>query len=206
MKIDLKKAKEEQNRLAKEVIIRDEFTKLKYIAGTCQITTDNKIISVIVVMESPSMKFVESKYTIAEIDTPFVSGFRSYREMPFILKTYEKLEQKPDLIIVDGHGKLHPRQFGIASHLGMALNIPTIGVAKKLILGEVKSGKVYLGNDHCGLELKTKEAANPIFVSPGHKVSMGSSLRIVRDAIILPHKMPEPVHVAHKFAVKLKKR
>ena len=206
MKLDLNKAKEEQNRLAKEVIVRDEFDKVKYIGGTYQLCTDDKIISVIVVMEFPGLKFLESKYTIEKIEMPFVSGYRSYREMPYILKTFEKLTQRPDLLIVDGHGLSHPRRFGIASHLGIALDLPTIGVANKLILGDVKAGKVYIGNDHCGLELKTKETANPIYVSPGHKVSMGASLRMVRDTIILPHKMPEPLHVAHKFAVKLKKR
>jgi len=206
MRIDLKKAKEEQLKLAKEVIIRDDFDKIKYLGGTCEICTDNKIISVIVVMEYPGMKFVESKYTIADIDMPFVSGFRSYRELIYMMQTYEKLTQKPDLILVDSHGILHPRRFGLASHLGIALDMPTIGIAKKLILGDVKSGKVYIGTDHCGLELKTKDVANPIFVSPGHKVSMGSSLRIARNTIVLPHKLPEPIHMAHKFAVKLKKR
>ena len=104
--------------------------------------------------------------------------------------------------MVAGEGILHPRKFGIASHLGLVLNKPTIGIADKLICGEIKSGKVFIHKDLSGFEIKTRQHSNSIYASPGHLISLGYVLNIVSRVIKYPHKMPEPIHLANKMARK----
>jgi len=137
---------------------------------------------------------------------PYRPGFQAYREMPAMIEAFNSLEQEPDLILVSGTGVAHPRKLGIASHLGLALNKPTIGVTQKLVFGNVDKGKIMLYNDIVGFEIITREHANPVYVSPGHLVSLGSTLDTVSKIIKFPHKMPEPLHLAHKFARKKVKK
>ena len=126
--------------------------------------------------------------------------------MPAIIEAFNKLSEEPDLLIVKGNGILHPRKIGIASHVGLALNQSTIGVVDKLPLGEIENGKVINRGDILGFEIKTKEYARPIYVSPGHQVSLGSSLQFIQKTIVYPHKMPEPLHIAHKILKKKVKK
>ena len=205
MRVDIEKMRKEQLKLAQEVVLRDEFTALKFIAGCDCTFEDETVIAAIVVLEYPSMRFVEAKHSIQENALPYIPGYLSYREMPAIVDTFSKLEHKPDLIFCDGDGILHPRRIGVASHLGIVLSMPSIGVAKKLLLGQIKEGKVWVDNDLRGFEIKTKDTANPIYISPGHKVALGTTLKFVMDCTRPPHKLPEPLHAAHKYATKIRK-
>ncbi|MDP3734509.1 MAG: endonuclease V, partial [Nanoarchaeota archaeon] len=128
--------------------------------------------------------------------------FIAYREMPAMIEAYNLIEQEPDLLIVHGSGILHPRHCGIASHLGLALNIPTIGVTDFLPLGTIEKGNIIVDNIIAGFEIKTRDHANPIYASPGHHISTGSVLNIIPKTIKTPHKMPEPLHLAQKIARK----
>lgn len=202
--MDLIKLKEEQNKLAKKVIISDSPEKIRTFGGTEQIITDNRIISVISVLDS-DFKTIESKYTVSEIKMPYMSGFLFYREGPAIMETFSKLDSKPDILFVKGNGILHPRRIGMASHIGILLDIPTIGIAKSLMMGENDEGTIYFDKEAVGYELVSREHAKPLYVSPGHKVSLKTSLELARKSIIYPHKLPEPMHAAHKYASKLKK-
>ena len=109
------------------------------------------------------------------------------------------------MILVSGSGINHPRKIGIASHLGLILNKPTIGVTDKMDLGRIEQGKIMIGLDLAGFEIKTREHANPIFISPGHLITPGAALELVSKSIIYPHKMPEPLHLAHKLGKKKSK-
>jgi deoxyribonuclease V len=166
---------------------------------------DNEVISAVVICDYKTMKVVERKYAVVKATAPYIPSYLSYREAPAIVEAVNKLENKPDVLLIDGHGIAHPRKIGLASHAGLSLDIPTIGIAKALLCGEVKEDKIIIEESTRGYTLVTKEHANPLFVSPGHKVGLKSSLEIVKNCIRLPHKLPEPLHLAHRYANKIRK-
>ena len=127
--------KKEQLKFAKKVVIKDDYDELFYIGGVDQAFVGEKVISAVIVMEYKTMKIVEKKYAVVDAPMQYIPGFLSYREGPAIVGAVNKLNQKPDILLVDGNGILHPRKIGLASHVGILLDIPTIGVAKKLLMG-----------------------------------------------------------------------
>ena len=202
--MDIRKLEEEQIKLAKKVIVKDDFEKTERIAGVDQAFANGNVISGIVVCSYKDLNLIEKKYAVVKAKFPYISGFLSYRESPAIIEAFNQLENKPDILIVDGNGILHPRRIGMASHLGILLDIPTIGVAKRLIAGEVREGTVYIEKEARGYELATREHSKPLYISPGYKVSLKTSLEIVKKCIKFPHKLPEPLYLAHRYANKIK--
>ncbi len=198
--IDFEQLKKEQIKLSKNVILKDEFKKVEKIAGIDQSYVENDVISCIVVCDYKTMKVLETQIGTKKAPIPYKPGLLAYREMPAMVEAYNKLTVEPDVIIVDGHGIAHPRRFGIASHFGLAISKPTIGVAKNLVTGKTEKNKVYIEKDLVGVELITKEHAAPIYISPGHMISIGTAVRVVKDCMRQPHKLPEPLHLAHKGA------
>ena len=202
--IDTKKLQEEQLKLSNKIICTDTLKTVKTIAGIDIIVIENKVIVSIVVC-SKDYKELESVFEISNTNIPYIKGYLFYREGPAILEAFNKLKTKPDLIMVKGSGILHPRRLGMASHLGLLLDTPTIGITKKLLMGEVKDTTVYVDKEARGYYYKTREHSNPIIISPGHKISLKRSMELVKESIKYPHKLPEPLHLAHKLATKLKK-
>ncbi len=207
----LKRLAAEQEALARKVSLKDAFnpSKLRLVGGVDQAFLNGKIISSAVTC-NPDMELVERRFHVEEECFPYMPGFLSYREAPCAVKAFEKLKEKPELLFVDGNGVLHPRRIGFASHVGLLLDTPTIGVAKKLLLGAVgifKDGvaEVTLNGELLGFAVYTKEHAKPVYVSPGHKVSFETALECFKKAL-KGHKLPEPLHLAHKNANKVKKR
>ena len=206
--VDLEKLKAEQDKLAGKVITHDMFDikDIHTIAGVDQAyTSDGRIISAIVVLDFKTKKEIESTHAIKDIKFAYIPGFLSYREAPPIVEAYNMLKATPDIVMVDGNGILHPRRFGIASHLGILLDKITIGVAKNLLAGDTDENRVIIDKEVRGFRLMTKEHANPIFISPGHRIGLKTAVDISRNFIISPHKLPEPIHLAHKLANKIKK-
>ena len=183
IKRDVDKLKEEQLKVAKKVIVKDDFDEIKLVAGVDQAFKDNEIISAVVVCDYKTMGIVEKKYAVVKATFPYIPGFLSYREAPAIIEAFNKLENKPDVLLVDGHGIAHPRKIGLASHVGLLLDIPTIGIAKNLLCGEINEDNIIIGEKVVGFKLITKEHASPLFVSPGHKMGLKSSLEIIKDCI-----------------------
>ena len=200
--LDTFELKREQNRLARKVVLRNSFNKVKTIGGTECLAIGDKLLAVVTVCEFPSLKFIEKQSYLLDQPLPYKIGFQSYREMPAIIEAFNKLEQEPDVLLVKGMGINHPRKFGIASHLGISLNIATIGIVAKNITGKVEKGKIMLNNDIVGFEIKTREHANPVYAAPGSNITLGSVLDIISKSIKFPHKLPEPLHLAHKIAKK----
>ena len=202
--LDLEKLKKEQLKLAKQLILKDKLPKeINFIAGCDNSYFENKVVSGIAVIDS-KLEVVEEKFFLDRVHFPYVPEFLAYRELPSMIQCYNKLETPIDLIFVDGNGILHPRGCGIASHFGLAINKPTIGIAKNLLLGEVKEGKVYVNGKIKGVELVTKEGSRPLYVSPDHMISLDTAVKIVRDCLKPPHKLPEPLDVAHRYAETVK--
>ena len=113
-------------------------------------------------------------------------------------------DTKPDVVFVSGHGVLHPRYCGLASHFGLATDSITIGVAKDLLVGEVKKDKVYLNGKVKGMLVETKKASKPIVVSVGHNISLATAVELTKKFSREPHKFPEPLTQAHKYANSIK--
>ncbi len=200
-----------QKLVAEKAIAKDDFGTLKLIAGADQAFLDKKIISGIVVMDFEKLEVVEQVYSIAKVSFPYIPTFLSFREGPAIVKAYKKLKRKPDVLLVDGAGINHPRGAGIATHIGVALDIPTIGITKKILCGEgIEPSRVGEANPlvyedrTVGWLLKSNKRSRSIVVAPGHRVSLESSLAITK-ACIRNHKLPEPLRLAHNYVNELKK-
>jgi deoxyribonuclease V len=204
--MNVRDLKKEQLKLAKKVIVKDDFDELTYVGGCDQAFVDNKVISAVVVLDLKTLEVVEKKYAAVDAPIQYIPGFLSYRESPAVVEAVAKLDQKPDVLMIDANGILHPRRIGMASHLGILLDMPTIGVAKKLLLGDEEDGKIVVEGEKRAAVLKTKEHAKPIYVSPGHRVSLRTALDTVKKCMVEKHKLPEPLHEAHKYSNKIRNR
>ena len=204
--IDLNMLKQEQLKLAKKVIVSDSFEKLELIAGVdCSYNQDD-VIAAVVVCDYKTIEVKEKVFAVLKAKVPYMQGFLAYREGPAISEAYAKLENKPDVLIFDGHGILHPRRVGLASHLGVLLNQPSIGIAKQLLVGETKGSIVYVDKEARAESIVTREHSKPIYVSPGHKISLKKSVEIVKHCLRFPHKLPEPLHLAHRYSNEIREK
>lgn len=189
-----------QEKLAGKVILRDEFNEIRLIGGADLAYRGDNAVCVITLFDFRNMEQIDKLHIYDNATFPYIPTYLSFREGPTIMKAYAKLAKKPDILLVNGNGILHPRFMGIASHIGVGLGIPTIGVAQHLLCGEVKNnGKIYLDERHVGYSYVSKIGCAPIFISPGHKVSVPSSLKIIKMCI-REHKLPEPLHAADKLS------
>jgi deoxyribonuclease V len=124
--------------------------------------------------------------------------------LPALTECYNKLQEQPDVLFLEGHGIAHPRRCGIATHFGIVIKKPTIGVAKNILAGEVREGKIYLNNKLVGIELQTREGSRPIYISPGNMISLKTASELTKKFIIKPHKLPEPLAQVRKFTNRIK--
>ena len=202
--IDFEALKREQLKLAKKVSTVDSIKNIKTVAGADQAYVENKVISAIAVCDYKTLKVIENKQTISEAKNPYKSGFLFYKDGPAIIEAFNTLEDKPDVLIVEANGILHPRRIGMASHIGILLDTATIGVTKRLMLGQMIENTIYVEKEARGYGLITREHANPIYISPGHKISLKTCLEVIKKCIRLPHKLPEPLHLARKYGNRIK--
>ena len=188
---------------------------LSLIAGVdLSFPAKDKGLAVIVLIEYPSLKLVDYVYEVVDINFPYIPGLLVFREGPAFLKAWEKLTKKPDVVMFDGQGIAHPRGIGIASHMGLFIDIPTVGVAKSRLYGwydplpEEEWSYVELkdkDNKKIGYVVRTRKKVKPIFVSPGHLTDPDTSLEIVKKMTISGKRIPEPTRMAHILTQKLKK-
>ncbi len=203
MTISIKEAKEMQNEMAAKVILEDDLATPRYIGGmdvSCNLYDPAKMIyAAVVVLDLKELKVIETA-TIAEKQLfPYVPGLLGFREAPALVNAFNKLKIKPDLILVDGHGISHPRGLGIASHIGVLLDIPTIGVAKSILVGEVQKDRLIWNGKTIGRAYQSKARANPLYISTGHRVSLPSAVKWVKHCIS-KYRLPEPTRQAHLAA------
>ncbi|MBI4143422.1 endonuclease V [Candidatus Woesearchaeota archaeon] len=204
--VDFAKLKEEQLKLAKKVITSDSFDRLETMGGMDCAFDNEEIIAAIVVCDYRTMEIEEKAFAVAKSKIPYQKGFRAYREGPAITEAYAKLQNKPDVLIFNGHGISHPRRIGLASHMGILLDQASIGVAKQLLIGEIQGGIIYADKEARAELVNTRQHSKPIFVSPGHKISLKTSVEIIKNCLKFPHKLPEPLHLAHKYAKEIRER
>lgn len=208
-KFDFSSAKKEQELLRKRVRVEDDFEPLKFVAGTdVGFEDEGKVTrAAVVVLRFPSLEIVEEVVTKGPTPCPYVPGFLSFREVPQLIESVKSLSIKPDLFLCDGLGIAHPRRLGLASHFGVTLDVPTIGVAKSILVGthedlpETKGTVVPLihTQEHVGWVLRSKDRVRPLIVSPGHRVSMETALEVVLSCLT-KYRLPEPTRLADKVA------
>ena len=199
-KLEIQKYTKEQNKLVKTLELKDtkNIKEIEKIGAIENIFIKNKIISGIIVCNK-DFEILEQQYYQDFVKFPYIPGFRAYRELPAMLEAFNKLEEKPEIILIQGHGTLHPR-LGLASHFSLAANVPSIGVSSKLILGEEdKQGYILIDKKKRGKSIKIKQGANPVYISPGNHISLDSAAELIESLIKPTHKMPEPLRLAKKY-------
>jgi deoxyribonuclease V len=211
--IDIKKAIELQKSLASQITLCKFDKKIKTIAGVdCGFTKDKKnIVACIVVLSAENFEVIETVYAVEPVRFPYVPGLLSFREAPVCIAAAEKLKMVPDCIIVDGQGIAHPRRLGLACHLGLFLDIPTIGCAKSRLIGDFTNPAAVKGStsplkdngEIIGSVVRTRSNVKPVFVSAGHKCRLSDAVRIVLDCCGR-YRLPEPSRIAHQTVTKLK--
>lgn len=209
--IDTRALREEQWILADQIELQDpsDFSTPALIAGVDVGFEQGGEVTraAVAVLHYPSLELVE--YQIARIPTvmPYIPGFLSFRELPALLQAWKQISLRPDLVLVDGQGIAHPRRLGVASHFGLMIDVPTIGVAKSrlcgkfLPVGDEKHSQqaLYEGDEQIGWVWRSKPRCNPLFISPGHRVSMESSLYWV-ERCMRQYRLPEPTRWADAVA------
>ncbi|OPY22654.1 MAG: Endonuclease V [Methanobacterium sp. PtaU1.Bin242] len=198
---------EKQKKIASKLKIRKLNKKIKIIGGVDISFKNDMARCAIVLLDFNNMEEIEKITYETKPKFPYISGFLAFREGPIILKAIKKLKNKPDILMFDGQGIAHPRCCGIASHIGVILNMPTIGVAKSRLYGsyiepenkKFKYTYLYNAKDKIGVVLRTKKNSKPIFISPGNLVNLTDCLYIIKKCIT-KYKLPEPTHLAHNYA------
>lgn len=199
-----------QKQLAYEVIETDDFKlPIKTVAGI-DLGYDAKTDTcraVVVVLNFPQLDLIEQAEAILPIQFPYVPGLLSFRETPAAIKALEKLKNAPDLILCDGQGIAHPRRFGIACHIGLIANVPTIGVAKSILVGKFddlgekrgSTAALIYKNQEVGVALRTKDKVQPVYVSLGHKISQSTAVDYVLQCAP-KYRLPETTRLADQLA------
>ena len=209
--VDAQEAIEIQRHLASRVRAEDDFpAPPRYVAGVDISPPDaeGNAVGAAVVLDLPELDIAEVKVFQGKPGFPYVPGLLSFREAPLVLGALERLTIQPDMILADGQGLAHPRRFGIACHLGLLTDTPTIGCAKSILRGRPEEtldsqvGSYAMLEDKgevVGAALRTRKSANPIYVSIGHRVALGSAIHWVL-ACCKGYRMPEPTRLAHLAA------
>jgi deoxyribonuclease V len=207
--VSVARAREIQLSLARRVITESEVTNLHLVAGIDISAPDARGVArgAVVVLRYPEFGIVEVKVVEDKIMFPYIPGLLSFRESPLILAACEKLSNVPDLVLIDGQGIAHPRRFGLASHVGLLLDLPTIGCAKSILCGRHQPVAEEAGSyaelldkgEIIGAALRTKSGVKPLYVSVGHRIDLASALRWVMKCC-LGYRLPEPTRLAHLAA------
>jgi deoxyribonuclease V len=198
-----------QIRLAAQIAVTDSFSNIRHIAGIDAGFEDQGRITkaAVCVLSIPDLRTVESTVARRATDFPYVPGLLSFREIPAILEALKQLRITPDMLFCDGQGRAHPRHMGIASHLGLITELPSVGIAKSILCGQHKpvpadkgsfSALIYK-NETVGAALRTRSGVKPVYVSSGHKISLKSALEYVM-LCVTRYKLPEPTRLADKLA------
>lgn len=213
--LDPKDAIKVQKELREKLIFKEFEGEPEVVAGVdLSFPSKREGLAVIVLLEYPSMRVIKYVSERVEINFPYIPGLLVFREGPAFLKAWEKLDIKPDVVVFDGQGIAHPRGIGIASHMGLFIELPTIGVAKSRLYGwheEIpdeywarsplrdRSGRVI------GYAVRTKSGGKPIYISPGHLMDVESSYRLIKKMSIPGKRIPEPTRIADALTKRLKK-
>lgn len=200
-----------QDRLRDLVQAEDRFGRLTTVAGVDVHfpTEGTEARAVAVLFSYPGLELQETALAETRLSFPYVSGYLSFREVPAALAALAGLSRPAGVVLADGQGRAHPRRFGLACHLGLLLDRPTIGVAKTRLVGSFEPpgedkgewSPLVQGKEEVGAVVRTRTGVRPVFVSPGHKVGLRSAIRLTL-ACTTRFRLPEPLRLAHGLAKK----
>ncbi|RJP72746.1 MAG: deoxyribonuclease V [Candidatus Abyssobacteria bacterium SURF_17] len=204
-----------QNELRQRVQFRSGRRLIRRVAGA-DVAYDkrsNELYAVLIVLGFPELEVIEQTVVQGIAAFPYIPGLLSFREAPIVAEAFRKLSIRPDVLICDGQGVAHPRRFGLACHLGLLFDIPTIGCAKSRLCGthgEVgldagSSTPLRLNNRSVGAVLRTRAGVKPVYVSVGHLISLHKAVRLVL-ACCKGYRIPEPTRRAHHLVSAARKR
>lgn len=198
-----------QKKLAPMVDRNGELFSPRYIGGVDLSVNRamNEAIAAVVVLDYPGLRIIEIEKAKGNLDLPYIPGLLSFREAPLILKACRKISVIPQLLIVDGQGIAHPRRMGLASHLGLFLDIPTTGCAKSPLCGRYDKPGDKPGDysemvdkeETIGIALRTRTGAKPIYISTGHMISIESAMYWILKCCT-GYRLPQPTRLAHQAA------
>ncbi len=203
-----REARDLQRVLSRQVVRSDSVGRVRTVAGVDIAFPEPKTAqAAAVLMSLPGLEIAERHVVRRPVAFPYVPGLLSFRELPAILDVLKKLNARPDLVMCDGQGYAHPRRLGIASHLGVLLDLPTIGVAKSRLVGEHgpvpgKRGEwipLVDRGERIGALLCTRDGVRPLYVSAGHRISLRNAIRQVMRCA-LRYRLPEPTRLADKLS------
>jgi len=207
--VELAQAREIQQRLREKVDTRNRLDRVEHVAGVDVGFEDNNRITraAVAVLRLDGLELVDQTIARRETSFPYVPGFLSFREIPAVLDALALLQTVPDLVLCDGQGIAHPRRFGIACHLGVLTDLPTIGVAKSRLTGthnsvpDRRGGWTFLldGEETIGAVLRTRKGVNPVYVSIGHRVDLPTAVEYVMRCTTR-YRLPETTRHAHRLA------
>ncbi|EKN4707166.1 deoxyribonuclease V [Yersinia ruckeri] len=209
--VDTLALREEQRQRATEIILHDDadFAPPVLIAGADVGFEQQGAVTraAIAILHYPSLELVECQIARVATTLPYIPGLLSFREYPALLAAWAQLRQRPDLVLVDGQGIAHPRRLGVASHFGLLVDVPTIGVAKSRLCGQFSPLATAAGalqplvdaSAQLGWVWRSKARCNPLFISPGHRIGMESALAWVQKCMA-GYRLPEPTRWADAIA------
>ena len=177
-----------------------DICEIRHIAGADAAYHQDTIYAAVVVMTFPGLEVVEKTCAVQEVPFPYIPGLLSFREGPAILDAFSDVTTVPDLIFLNGHGYAHPKRLGIASHVGLLLDVPSIGVAQRLLVGEAALPDATRGSTETvldkseiiGMAVRTVTGAKPVFISAGHKVDLAQAVDMALKTTTI-HRITEPV-------------
>lgn len=198
-----------QQQLKDEVVTEDKLGAVNYVAGVDMGFEADGTISraAVAVLNFPDLQLIESAIAFRPTTFPYIPGLLSFREIPAILDALSTISTVPDLILCDGQGIAHPRRFGIACHLGVLIDIPTIGAAKSLLVGKHEEVAPERGSwqplkhrsETIGAVLRSRTATKPLYISSGHRVSLPTAIDYVLRCTP-KYRLPETTRIADKLA------
>jgi deoxyribonuclease V len=209
----VEKAHKTQIKLSERIILKDEIPdRIHLVAGVDVAYAKDVSIAAIAVLDFNSLRLEESQTAICKTLFPYIPTLLSFREIPPAVQAIRKLQAQPDVFLVDAHGYAHPYRCGFASHLGIIIKKPTIGVAKSMLIGTLEKSEQNKNNvmirhkgEIIGAEITTKPKQKPVYVSIGNMISLDTAIKIVKQCI-LDSRIPEPIALAHEIATAAKRK
>ncbi len=209
--VTYQKALEIQNGLRERLILEDRYIPepIKTVAGAdiSYSRTSNTFFASVVLLDFQTMEIIERTSSEGEAGFPYIPGMLTFREGPVLIEAFRELALPPDIIIFDGQGIAHPRGFGLASHMGLVLDTPSIGCGKKKLVGSYEDpgtepwdySRLVHNDETVGVALRTKKKVNPVFISQGHRIGLNKAMEVVRSCC-RGYRLPEPTRKAHLTA------
>jgi deoxyribonuclease V len=196
-----------QQQLRRQVVLQADLGRVERVAGVDVSFRGDRARAAVVILSFPQLAVVERALAEVPVTFPYIPGLLSFREGPAVLAAFEKLTLWPDLVIFDGQGLAHPRRFGLACHLGLFLDLPSIGCAKSRLCGSYREPgpfrgewtPLYDGEEVIGAALRSHPTKDVLFVSPGHRMDLETAIRYVL-ACCTTHRLPETTRWAHRLA------